>query len=634
MGNTFFSEAEQRTFHEGKLYECYRKFGVHRAVIAGQAGFRFCVWAPEVKSVSLVGTFNDWQVGAHVMRTRGASGVWQLFVPEAAPGDLYKYVIQTQSGELEYRADPFAAYAELPPGTASRIYLGDFRWTDEAWLRSRKSRDHYRRPMNIYEVHAGSWHRHDKQSGGGYLTYRELAETLVPYAADMGYTHIELMPIMEHPFDGSWGYQITGYYAPTARYGAPDDFRYFIDSCHHAGLGVILDWVPGHFCRDEHGLGRWGGGKLFEINDQPQWGTYKFDLGRPEVRAFLIGNACYWISQFHADGLRVDGVSSMLYMNFGIDDPAQKRYNPDGTEGDLNAITFLQELNHEIGCNFPGVITIAEESTAWPLVTYPPESGGLGFHYKWDMGWMNDTLHYMQADFPYRPYNHKLLTFSMMYNYNENFVLPLSHDEVVHGKSSLIQRMPGDYWRQFAGLRALYLYQMTHPGAKLNFMGNEIGQFVEWRYDESIEWFLTGYESHRRYLEFTKSMNRLFLKEKALWEDNFQPDGFTWIDADNAEQGIVIYRRGAQGEEVLVLINFQPDTYDDFRVGVPDEGAYRELLSSDSAEYGGSGRINYGVIKSEPIPWQGMPHSIRLIVPPLGGLILKRTGKPTRQERN
>jgi 1,4-alpha-glucan branching enzyme len=446
----------------------------------------------------------------------------------------------------------------------------------------------------------------------------------------MGYTHIELLPVMEHPFDGSWGYQVTGYYAATSRYGAPKDLMYLIDCCHRAGIGVILDWVPGHFCRDAHGLGRFNGEKLYEDMDHAQWGTYTFDFGRGEVRSFLMSNAVFWLEMYHADGLRVDGVSSMLYLNFSIDDPSKKRTNRLGGDGNLEAIDFLRQFNQVVGEQFPGAFTAAEESSAWPMVTKPPQEGGLGFHYKWDMGWMNDTLKYMQTDFPWRPGAQDKLTFSMMYAFSENFILPLSHDEVVHGKCSLIGRQPGDYWRQFAGLRLLALWQMTHSGGKLNFMGNEFGQFIEWRFYEGLEWFLLDYDHHRQHQEYIKALNHVYLEQSCFWLRDFSWEGFQWIDADNRDQSVLSYvRRGDKPNDLaLVVINFQTHSHFDFRLGVPKAGHYEEIFNSDETRFGGSGKhYNPAPILAEKVPAHGQNWSISVTVPPLGGIILKKTGR-------
>ena len=612
---------ERYLFAEGTWQRAYEKFGAHRE----GDGYRFALWAPGAKSVRVTGDFCGWDPEAYPMQPDGSFEVWTARIPGVEPGTAYKYVIERGDGKLLYKADPYAFQAEKRPHTASRTAdLTGYTWGDAAWMKKRKTRSGREKPLNIYEVHLGSWRRDAK---GGFLSYGEIADTLIPYAAEMGYTHLELLPVMEHPYDGSWGYQITGYYAPTSRYGSPLEFMAFIDRCHQAGLGVILDWVPGHFCRDAHGLGAFTGQMLYEEEDHPQWGTYKFAFGRGEVKSFLLSNALFWLRYYHADGLRVDGVTSMLYLNFGVEDPAKKRYNAAGTEENPEASAFLQQLNQTVGTVFGDVMMIAEESTAWPLVTRPPDVGGLGFHYKWDMGWMNDTLRYFAADFPYRPGCHGLLTFSMMYRYNENFLLSLSHDEVVHGKRSLLGRMPGDYWRKFAGLRALMLYQMTFPGGKLNFMGNEFAPFIEWRYNSALEWELPEkYEAHWRHQDYIRALNQVYKKEKALYERSYEPEGFRWVDVNNAEQCVLIYeRRGKKPEDtVTVLLNLVPEVYDDFRVGVPGPGTYEEIFSSDAEAFGGSGRVNREPLKAEAVPWHGRPCSLTLKTPPVGGLMLKK----------
>jgi 1,4-alpha-glucan branching enzyme len=636
METTFgISEGQLYLYNCGRDHHCYSILGAHLWTEDEVDGVRFAVWAPNVRAVSVIGPFCDWTPGVHPMTPLGTTGVWAAFLPGLPVGTLYKYCIETEQGELLYKADPVAFQAEVRPGTASRVAdLDSYRWKDGAWLYRRGRVNHFERPMNIYEVHAGSWKQHPVERPGpqdvppeAFYTYRELADELVPYVKDMGYTHIELLPVMEHPFDGSWGYQVTGYYAATSRYGTPQDLMYFIDTCHRANLGVILDWVPGHFCRDAHGLGRFNGEKLYEDMDHVQWGTYTFDFGRSEVRSFLLSNAVFWLEQFHADGIRVDGVSSMLYLNFGLDPGLPLRHNREGGDGNLEAVSFLREFNQLVGQLFPGVFTVAEESSAWPLITRPPEQGGLGFHYKWDMGWMNDTLKYMQTDFPGRPDAHGLLTFSMMYAFSENFILPLSHDEVVHGKCSLIGRMPGDYWRKFAGLRMLALYQMTHSGGKLNFMGNEFGQFIEWRFYEGLEWFLLDYPNHAQQQAFIKALNHLYLDEPSLWQRDFTWEGYQWLDADNRQQSILLYtRKGKRPNDVTVIaINFNTDSYFDYRIGVPKAGQYRELLNTDETRFGGSGlHSNAAPVASEKVPAHGQADSIRVTVPPLGGVILKR----------
>jgi 1,4-alpha-glucan branching enzyme len=626
-------------YAKGDWLRSWEKMGAHKDTVDGVEGFNFAVWCPDVKSVTVIGTFNDWNVEAAPLVESKTGGIWTGFVPGVQEGDLYKYCITTADGEVLYKADPYAFWAECPPGTASRVKdIDDYKWHDGLWMGRRARTDHMKRPLNIYEVHLGSWKRHDDgldglgygEGGGSYLTYEELSEELVSYVQDMGYTHIELMPVMEHPFDGSWGYQTTGYYAPTSRYGKPEDFMKFIDACHKASIGVILDWVPGGFCRDAQGLVHFNGKKLYEHEEHANWGTYKFDFSRGEVQSFLISNALFWLEKYHADGIRVDGVTSMLYLNFGVDDPSQKKFNEKGGEENLVAVDFVKRCNSLVGQYHPDVMMIAEESTAWPLVTYPPKDGGLGFHYKWDMGWMNDTLHYCQTDFPWRPGNHKLLTFSMMYAFNENFILPLSHDEVVHGKSSLIGRMPGDWWRQFAGLRLLAFYQMMHPGAKLNFMGNEIGQFIEWRYYEGIEFFLSEqYETHGHEQAFIKALNHFYKDQKGLWQDAYSWKGFEWINADNADQSMISFvRKGDRPvDDLVIVINFDPRVHEEYRIGVTREGNYAEIFNTDATEFGGSGVLNEGKLSSEAVPYDGQENSLVLRIPPLAGVVLKRTGK-------
>ena len=636
MGARFgITEQDLWLFGEGTNYYSHRILGAHLITVNGEPGVRFAVWAPGARRVQVVGEFTQWEQSPAELECLGSSGVWAGFVPGLGEGELYKFRIETAAGEVLYKADPYAFSAELRPGTCSRVAdLDGYAWKDGAWMRRRAKADHFKKPLNIYEVHLGSWKQHDVPRPGekdvppgAFYTYREAAEELIPYVKEMGYTHIELMPLMEHPFDGSWGYQVTGYFAATSRHGSAKDLMYLVDCCHRAGIGVILDWVPGHFCRDAHGLGRFNGEKLYEDMDHAHWGTYTFDFGRKEVRSFLLSNAVFWMERFHADGIRVDGVSSMLYLNFAIDDPAQKRYNQYGEEGNLEAVSFLQEFNRVIGTNFPGAFTVAEESSAWPNITAPPEVGGLGFHYKWDMGWMNDTLRYMQTDFPWRSGEHGKLTFSMMYAFSENFVLPLSHDEVVHGKKSLIGRQPGDYWRQFAGLRLLALYQMTHSGGKLNFMGSEFGQFIEWRYYEGLEWFLLGYDSHKKHREFIKALNRVYLEQTSLWQRDHGWDGYEWIDADDNQRGILSYvRKGERPNDLTVtVLNFQTDSHFGFRIGVPKPGRYKEILNSDDECFGGSGlHYNPQVLQAEKVPCHGKPWSVCLTVPPLGGVILKK----------
>ena len=590
-------------------------------------GTSFTVWAPNAHAVRVVGNFNSWDGRRHAMRELGSSGIWEIFIPGVKAGEVYKYELLNANHEWKMKADPMERSHEIPPATGSIVVESDHEWNDEAWMDHRRHTDPHAGPVSIYEVHAGSWKK-------GIGNYRELADELVDYVAKEGFTHVEFMPLTEHPFSGSWGYQVTGYYAVDSRLGNPDDFKYLVDKFHRAGIGVIMDWVPGHFCQDAQGLAIFNGHMLYESEYHPNWGTYKFDFGRPEVVSFLLSNAIFWVDQFHVDGLRVDGVSSMLYLNFGVDNPADKKFNELGTEENLEASAFLRNVNGAMGTLHEDVMMIAEESTALPLVTYPPEDGGLGFQLKWDMGWMNDTLHYMQTDFPWRPGNHNLLTFSIMYAFSENYVLPLSHDEVVNGKCSLITRMPGDQWRQFAGLRCLSLYQMTHPGAKLNFMGNEIGQYIEWRYYESIQWFLAEqFPLHAGVQEFVRTVNHLYTQEPALWQRAYTEDGFEWINANDSEQSVISYVRHGENpdDDLLVVINLTPAYYESFRVGVPREGKWKEILNSDDTRFGGSGKVNPRHLISRHEDCDGREYSILPQLPPLAGVVFKRTGTAKRK---
>ena len=647
--NIMLTDDDIHLFGAGMWQRAWEKMGAHKDVQDNSEGWLFRVWAPQVSSVHVVGDFNGWNPTATPLTRAANSDIWETFVPGLEQGSLYKYVIETDAGELLWKADPFGFYAETCPGTASKLWdLGGYTWKDATWLNRRAARDIMKSPLNIYEVHLGSWKRHGNEpqgepredgtwpgpgdpfpaQRGTYYTYDDLSDELVAYVKKMGYTHIEVMPLSEHPFDGSWGYQATGYFAATSRYGTPQQLMHFVDACHKAGIGVILDWVPGGFCANAEGLATFNGHMLFEREIHPNWGTHKFDFSRPEVRSFLVSNVLFWIEQFHVDGIRMDGVSSMLYLNFGVDNPADKKFNKYGTEEDLDASAFIRQVNCAVGKEFPDVMMIAEESTAWPLVTYPAEDGGLGFHLKWDMGWMNDTLHYMQCDFPWRPGNHSLLTFSIMYAFSENFVLPLSHDEVVNGKCSLIGRMPGDDWRRFAGLRTLAFYQMTHPGAKLSFMGDEIGQQIEWRYYESIEWFLAKDfdATHGAQQRFIEALNHFYAKQRGLWQNAYTEQGFEWIDADNSEQSIVSFVRHGDkpADDLLILINFDPASYETYRVGTPREGDWELVFNTDDPTYGGSGFPVVDMASSKPEPWNMCDNSIEIAVPGLAGLVYRR----------
>ena len=647
----YLSKEDLYLLGNGTWYRSFEKLGSHPARTDDDVhGYHFAVWCPDVESVNVIGDFNGWDEEANPLVESSSGGVWEGFIPDVVEGQLYKYLITTAKGDKLYKADPYAFTDEKLPGTASLTYdIEGYEWSDSEYLKARSKRNMFKEPFNIFEVHFGSWRRHGNEpqgepgpdgtypgpgdpfpaQRGTYYSYDDLAVELVDYVKEMGYTHIEVLPLNEHPFDGSWGYQPTGYYAATSRYGTPKQLMHFVDACHEAGIGVIFDWVPGGFCADAQGLANFNGEMLYEYEIHPNWGTHKFDYTRPQVRAFLVSNALFWAELYHVDGIRMDGVSSMLYLNFGVDDPSQKKFNEHGTEENIAASSFIRQTNCAMARMHPDVMMIAEESTAWPLVTYPPEDGGLGFHFKWDMGWMNDTLHYMQTDFPWRPGNHRLITFSTMYQFNENFILPLSHDEVVNGKCSLITRQPGDYWRQFAGMRTLFFYQMMHCGGKLSFMGNEIGQYIEWRYYEGIEYFLAEeYDNHRHLQRFVKELNQFYLDHPALWEDSFDPAGFEWIDADNSQQSVVTFiRRGDhQRDDLVIIINFDVNAYEGFRMGVPQWGYYEEIFNTDDVRYGGSGVVNEGKLKCEDKAWNGQEQSFKIRVPPLGGAVFKKSG--------
>lgn len=619
------SEFELYLFHQGTNYFSHKMLGAHPTVHEGKEGIRFSLWAPNGKEVRVVGSFNDWQGDRTPMSRVGQSGVWSTFVPQAREGDLYKFEIITQSGERQLKSDPFAFYSEQRPKTASIVYpLEGFEWQDHQWQQGKTQS--FEKPVLIYEVHLGSWKR---KSNGDFLTYRELADQLVDYVAQMGYTHIEILPIAEHPFDGSWGYQITGYFSTTSRFGTPKDFMYFVDQCHQRGLGVILDWVPGHFCRDAHGLWNFDGTPQYEYNDPERannrgWGTLNFDLGKPEVMSFLISNAIYWLEVFHLDGLRVDAVASILYLDYGKK-KGEWISNKYGGRENLEGVEFLKRLNAAVFKYFPNTLMIAEESTTWPLVTMPIDKGGLGFNFKWNMGWMNDTLKYMTLDPIHKNHHHNKLTFSLTYAFSENFVLPLSHDEVVHGKKSLLDKMPGDYWQKFANLRGYYAYMMGHPGKKLLFMGGEFGQFIEWNHEKELDWSLLNFDMHAKLKRYVEDLNRFYRSEGAFWKQDQSWEGFRWVDPDNHEQSMLAFARlGSNcGEVIIVVINFTPIVYHQYRLGVPKQGKYIEALNSDHTKYGGSGLINHNEIMTGQMPWQNCNYSIELTIPPLGALFLK-----------
>ena len=602
-------------FNNGEDYESYNIFGAHFIEHNGVEGVRFLVYAPNAVKVFVVGEFNGWKKTEQCeMEKIEDTGCFICFVPGLKQYDMYKYLITTSEYRDIYKADPYAFHAEVRPGTASKIYNIDekFKWTDAKFIEERTNADHFNKPKNIYEVHFGSFMQRgtniwrdkpDDVPAADFLTYRELAEKMIPYVKEMGYTHIEIMPLNEHPYDGSWGYQDTGYFAMTSRYGIPHDFMYFVNECHKVGISVILDWVPGHFCMDEHGLRYFDGDRVYDGKEHKHWGTMTFNYAKKEVLSFLNSSAMFLIDKFHVDGIRFDGVSSMLYLNYGVDNPSERVFNKYGDEGNLEAISFIQNLNKLIGEKYKGVITIAEESTAWPNVTKPADIGGLGFHYKWDMGWMHDTLNYLKSDFPYREKNHNMLTFSMSYAEAENYVLSLSHDEVVHGKASIINKMPGDYDEKFAQIKVLLAYQLTRTGAKLNFMGNEFPEFIEWRFYESLEWFLLNNEKHKKHHDFVKTLNNLYLKEKSFYEKDMRVwEGFDWIDAGNAKQHIFIYERCALNpdDRTIVILNFGKDEIENFRMGVNVPGKYVELINSNDEKWGGTGTcINDKTIESK-----------------------------------
>jgi 1,4-alpha-glucan branching enzyme len=610
---------------EGNHYEKYRIMGAHVCVHAGAAGVSFAVWAPSASRVSVVGNFNHWDGREHAMRSRGSSGIWELFIPGLCEGEVYKFEIRAANGDVFTKADPYAQQMEVRPRTASVVHNPQqFRWQDDKWLKARPERQALDRPLSIYEVHLGSWKRKD----GHYLGYRELAHQLVEYCQWMGYTHIELLPITEYPFDGSWGYQTVGYFAPTSRFGTPDDFRYFVDHCHQHDIGVFLDWVPAHFPRDAHGLARFDGSALYEhedprLGEHKDWGTLIFNYGRNEVRNFLTASALFWLDQYHIDGLRVDAVASMLYLDYSRNE-GEWLPNRYGGRENLEAVEFLKQFNHLVHERFPGALTMAEESTSWPMVSRPTYVGGLGFTMKWNMGWMNDTLRYFSHEPIHRSYHHHELTFSMMYAFTENFILPFSHDEVVHGKGSMPNKMPGDDWQKFANLRALYGYMFTHPGKKLTFMGLEFGQWSEWKHDESLNWDNSNYMPHRGLQLLTRDLNALYQDVPALHEQDFDGRGFYWIDCNDAADSVLSYLRfDCNGGFVVVALNLTPVPRHGYHLGVPRSGEYLEIMNTDAGIYGGSNMGNAGKVVASEEPWMGQAHSIWVTLPPLSCIVLR-----------
>jgi 1,4-alpha-glucan branching enzyme len=615
---------------EGTHYQKYEKMGAHLTELNGVPGVMFGVWAPNAMRVSVVGDFNNWDGRAHPMRNRGPSGVWEFFVPELAEGAVYKYEIRPMSGGHPLlKADPYGFRSELRPNTGSIVAsLEHHIWNDSGWMEWRARNDWLSSPISIYEIHLGSWRR-VTEDGSRWLTYGELADQLIPYVKRMGYTHIELMPVMEHPFDGSWGYQTLGYFAATSRFGSPDDFMTFVDRFHQAGIGVILDWTPAHFPSDGHGLGEFDGTHLYEHADprqgrHPDWGTLVFNYGRNEVQNFLISNALFWIDKYHVDGLRVDAVASMLYLDYSRRE-GEWIPNEFGGRENLAAIALLKRLNEVVYARHHGVLTIAEESTSWPMVSRPTYLGGLGFSLKWNMGWMNDTLSYYAVDPIYRKYHHNRMTFSMLYAFTENFVLPLSHDEVVHGKCSLINKMPGDLWQQFANMRLFFGYFMAHPGKKLMFMGGEFGQRSEWNAETSLEWHLLEYDTHRGLQNLSADLNAIYRHERSLHEVDFDWHGFEWVDCTDADASVLSFLRRAKdpADFMVVAANFTPVQRGEYRVGVPEPGFYREIMNTDAEKYGGTNFGNLGGVHAEAIPWNNKPYSILLRLPALGVLYFK-----------
>ena len=612
-------------FHEGTNAKAYEYLGAHPV----DGGVCFRVWAPNVQWAGVAGDFNGWQPDKAPM-TKISSGVWECFVDGVNRYDAYKYYFRTADGREFYKSDPFAFHCETRPGTASKYYGElDFDWSDKGWLRKRKKADIYSSTMNIYEVHAGSWQLYDD---GNPLSYRDLADRLIPYVKDMGYTHIELLPVMEYPFDGSWGYQVTGYFAPTSRYGTPEDFAYFVNAAHNAGIGVILDWVPAHFPKDTYGLYEFDGGACYEYADPRkgehlQWGTRVFDYGKPEVQSFLVSSAMFWISEYHIDGLRVDAVASMLYLDYGRDD-GNWIPNCHGGRENLEAVAFLKKLNESVFREHGDVLMIAEESTAWPMVSRPTYLGGLGFNFKWNMGWMNDCLRYFSLDGLARKFNHDCLTFSFFYAFSENFVLPISHDEVVHGKCSLINKMPGTYEEKFAGVRSFLGYMMSHPGKKLLFMGCEFGQFIEWNYKQQLDWLLLDYEAHRQLKSYVSALNKFYLANSPLWEIDYSWEGFSWIVSDDSSNSVVAYiRRDKKENELIALCNFTSVTRQKYRIGVPKPGTYRVVFSSALPEFGGKGESTVGSVRAKKKPMHGYEYSIELDIEGLSCMYIKNTSR-------
>ncbi|NLG33972.1 MAG: 1,4-alpha-glucan branching protein GlgB [Lentisphaerae bacterium] len=614
---------------EGTNYRAYTKMGAHPLTVDGIDGVHFAVWAPNAIRVSVVGWFNNWDGRIHPMQQRGSSGLWELFIPHLKPGDLYKFEVKGHKDFLAQKADPYAFASELRPRSASMVWdIDRYEWNDADWMQARKPKHWLEEPISVYEVHLGSWRRNPDEDNR-MLTYRELADTLFPYVKKMGYTHIETMPISEHPFDGSWGYQTIGYYSPTSRFGTPDDFKYFVDQCHQEGIGVIVDWVPAHFPKDGHGLAYFDGTHLYEHDDprlgeHKDWGTYIFNYGRNEVRAFLLSNAIFLADVYHIDGLRVDAVASMLYLDYSRNE-GEWIPNKYGGRENLEAVDFLKKFNELIHVEYPGFLTFAEESTAWPMVSRPVYLGGLGFDLKWNMGWMNDTLDYMHKNPLFRKYHHHEMTFSLIYAFNENFILPFSHDEVVHGKGSMLSKMPGDMWQQFANLRLLYAFMFAHPGKKLTFMGMEFGQWREWQHNESLDWHLLQYDSHSGLQRLARDLNAMLKGFACLHQIDFSWEGFEWIDLNDWENSTLFtLRKGKSPDDLMVCgFNFTPVPREGYRMGVPHMGTYEEVLNTDATIYGGSGMGNSRFVRAEPQEWQSRAQSIPVTIPPLGAVFFR-----------
>ncbi len=610
-------------FHDGTNYKAYEFFGVHKIK---KNTYAFRVWAPNAAAVSVVGDFNDWDETKHNCFAI-SPGIWEAIIDGVEVFDCYKYAIKTKDGKTLMKADPYAVHQETRPGTGSKVYeLENYKWKDSSWQKENNSGSVLEKPVNIYELHFGSWKQHED---GNFLTYREMANELVPYVKEMGYTHIELLPIMEYPFDGSWGYQVTGYFAPTSRYGLPEDLMYFIDKCHHAGIGVILDWVPAHFPKDAHGLYEFDGTRCYEYEDlskgeHEEWGTRVFDYAKKEVCSFLISSALYWVENFHFDGIRVDAVASMLYLDYGRKDGEWKP-NINGGRENLEAVAFLQQLNRTMFKEHPNVMMIAEESTAWPMITMPTDIGGLGFNFKWNMGWMNDMLRYTSMDPLFRKGNHSCITFSFFYAFSENFILPISHDEVVHGKASLLNKMPGDYDMKFEGMRLFLAYMFAHPGKKLLFMGSEFGQFIEWNYKQGLDWLLLDYDKHKRLLEFSKELNKFYKEHSELWEIDYGWDGFQWISSEDNCNSVIAFRRmNKAGDDLVMIFNWTPNNFDSYKIGVPNDGTYKVVFDTTLKKYGGDKPKLSGTYKAKKGDFHGFEQYIDLKLHGLSAMYLQK----------